>query len=66
MAGVLEEEKGRVGACYPGLPHSIGSNHDGRISQSQMDSRRSLKATPPLLLLFDFKRRTLVLGKASG
>ena len=47
MAGVLEEKKGRVGACYSGLPHSIGSNHDGRISQSQMDSRRSLKAAPP-------------------
>lgn len=60
MAGVLEEEKGRVGACYSGLPHSIGSNHDGWISQSQMGSRHSLKATPALLGLFDFRRGTPV------
>lgn len=66
MAGVLEEEKGRVGACYSGLPHSIGSKHDGWISQSQMGSRRSLKAAPPFPLLFDFKRRTLGLVKAAG
>lgn len=67
MAGVLEEEKGRVGACYSGQSHSIGSNHDGRISQSQMDSRRSLKSLLLLLpSLFDFKRGTLGLVKAAG
>lgn len=65
MAGVLEKEKGHVGACYSGLPHSIGSNHDGWISQSQMGSRRSLKAAPPFALHFDFKKRTFGLVKAA-